>query len=145
MKKKISILTLAALFLVSTTGLPVFSHYCEMMGKLSSESCEMCEVEKEEIISCCSEDMDTELRISSLNSSCCIEQFDYKKIDENLFTAASFNIVVHQTAALINVTFNDSKEKEFYLSDNNFNLPPPKFGKQLLKTIHQLKIALPVV
>jgi hypothetical protein len=115
MKKRISILTLALLFLVSTTGMPIWSHYCEMIGKKSLSECGDCKIEEVEVVSCCSEmTSENQLQYASENSNCCIDEFDYKKIE-------------------------DKK----YSQQTNYNLPPPKFGKQLLNTIHQLKLDLP--
>lgn len=147
MKKKISILTLTILFLVSTTGLPVFSHYCEMMQKRSISECEMCKVEMEKVeSSCCSEEIQGDkLQVSSEKSTCCIQEFDYKKIEDNFSltlntSVTSFNIVI-ETLDQASV---DSQKEQTNSLQNNFNLPPPKFGKQLLQTIHQLKLDLPV-
>jgi hypothetical protein len=84
MKKKISILTLTFLFLVSTTGMPIWSHYCEMMGKKSLTECGDCKIEEVEVISCCSETIpDDQLQYSSSNSKCCFDEFDFKKIEDN--------------------------------------------------------------
>ncbi len=91
MKKRISISILNFLFLVSTTGLPIWSHYCEMMGKKSLSECEMCKTEEVEIVSCCSEKTsDNELQFTSENSNCCVDEFDYKKIEDNFFQSCKF-------------------------------------------------------
>jgi hypothetical protein len=56
MKKKISILTLVFVFLVSTTGMPLIIHYCKMMETASLQACEMHtkEVKKS---SCCESEL----------------------------------------------------------------------------------------
>ena len=145
MKKKISILTLTILFVVSTTGLPIWSHYCEMMGKRSSSECEMCKVEMEKVeTSCCSEEVsDNNLKLSAEKSDCCIQEFDYKKIEDDFFlnlnsSVVSFTIIT----ASDEQTSLDTEKEETNSLRNNYNLPPPKFGIQLLQTIHQLKIDL---
>ena len=147
MKKRISILSLIILFVVSTTGLPIWSHYCEMMGKRSVSECEMCKVETEEIQSaCCSKEVSTRsLKISSETSSCCVQDFDYKKIEDNFSQPITFKLIVANDDAgiLIDVLINPKNEKT-KSNLNAYNLPPPKFGKHLLQTIHQLKIDLPV-
>ncbi len=147
MKKKISILTLTILFLVSTTGLPIWSHYCEMMGKSSSTDCEMCKADIEQTESdCCSEQAPFEsLKITVENSTCCVDAFDYKKI-EDIFSQTGTTVLIPGTLIIAEInlsSFNSEKGKQYSLKAN-CNLPPPKFGKQLLHTIHQLKIDLPV-
>lgn len=147
MKKKISILFLITLFLISTTGLPIWSHYCEMMGKKSLSECEMCKAEIEKIEpSCCSEKTaENQLQFTSENSNCCIDEFDYKKIEDNF--SQSINIVLVIFSVSIDEgslgTIESEMEKK-YSQNSNYNLPPPKFGKELLNTIHQLKLDLPV-
>lgn len=146
MKKKISILSLVILFLVSTTGLPIWSHYCEMMGQKSSDECEMCSIEIEKIESdCCSEENQFEkIQISSENSTCCIDAFDYKRIEDNYSQPISLRLIFSSeiVATTVDVVANPKNVKSQSFIDTD-NLPPPKFGKQLLHTIHQLKIALP--
>jgi hypothetical protein len=122
MKKKISILSLVILFLVSTTGLPIYSHYCEMMEKMSSSECEVCMIEMQKVeTSCCSEEMNEELlTISAENPVCCQEEFVYNKVEDELlfnkteitFFLSSENSV--QPLTLIPPTFEFSSEESFY-------------------------------
>jgi hypothetical protein len=143
MKKKISILTLSLLFLVSTTGMPIWSHYCEMIGKKSFTECEACVVEIE--TSCCSDELlNDQLKFTTNNSKCCIDEFDYKKIEDDFSHLLSINLTV-SIVCLEQVNGSAVEpEHEKYLSQINFDLPPPKSGRKLLQTIHQLKIDLPV-
>jgi hypothetical protein len=147
MKKKILTISLTLLFLVSTTGLPIYSHYCEMMGKRSSNECEMCKAEIDKVESaCCSDEVqNNKLEISSENSTCCVDEFDYKKIEDNFSQTSNSNLISNNviTAEINFTTFNSSEGKQ-YSQKSNYDLPPPKFGIQLLNTIHQLKIDLPV-
>jgi hypothetical protein len=146
MKKKISILILTILFVVSTTGMPIWSHYCEMMGKKSLSECQACAEEKEETFSCCSmEESDFEIQLKAKESNCCIDEFDYKKIEDNFFQSITSNLIpiTSVITELHLSTFDFQKENKF-AQQTNYNLPPPKFGKQLLNTLHQLKIDLPV-
>ncbi len=146
MKKKISILSLVILFLVSTTGLPIWSHYCEMMGQKSSNECEMCSIEIEKIESdCCSEENQfVKMQISSENSTCCIDTFDYKRIEDNYSQPISLRLIFSSeiVATTVDVVVNPKNVKSQSFIDTD-NLPTPKFGKRLLHSIHQLKIALP--
>ena len=146
MKKKISILTLTILFLVSTTGMPIWSHYCEMMGKKSLSECQACEEEKEEIFSCCSmEESDFEIQLKARESNCCIDEFDYKKIEDNFFQSITSNLIpITSVITELQLSTLDFQNENKFAQQTNYNLPPPKFGKQLLNTLHQLKIDLPV-
>jgi hypothetical protein len=146
MKKRILISILTILFLVSTTGLPIWSHYCQMSGKKSLNGCGMCNVKNEKDFSCCSEDLyANEIKLSSENYQCCIAQFDYKKIEDN-FSLNDYNPlkILHSVTVVFDSSILVNEKTECLSYQSKFNLPPPKFGKELLNTIHQLKIDLPV-
>lgn len=146
-RDNIFILFIAFSFLVSTTGLPIWSHYCELMGSRSSIECEMCETELDPIeeTSCCSEAIPENLvKISDGKSECCIDEFDYRKIEDSY--SQGFNTLIFSYQFIfseLNLNGDDSDSENNNSNNSNYDLPPPKFGKQLLKTIHQLKIALP--
>jgi len=141
MKKRISILILTLLFLVSTTGLPIFSNYCEMIEISLFSEYETYEIES----SYCSEkNQDNKGQMLADNSTCCVDEFDYKKIDDIFLQTA--NTTLLSTSIVVsefNLAWPDSEDGKKYLKNSNYYLPPPKFGKQLLQTIHQLKISLP--
>jgi len=145
-KNRFFILLIAFSFLISTTGLPIWSHYCEMMGKKSLTDCDDCKIEEVVVTACCSENIpDDQLQYSSSNSNCCIDEFDFKKIEDNF--SQSSNIVLVSLTLIIaenNLTAIQSEAEKKYSNNSNYNLPPPKFGKELLNTIHQLKLDLPV-
>jgi len=146
MKKKISILTLTILFAVSTTGMPIWSHYCEMMGKKSLSECQACAEEKEETFSCCSmEESDFEIQLKAEKSNCCIDEFDYKKIEDDFFQSVTSNLIpITSVITELHLSTLDFQNENKFAQQTNYDLPPPKFGKQLLNTLHQLKIDLPV-
>ncbi|MCU0406541.1 MAG: hypothetical protein MUE91_10325 [Ignavibacteriaceae bacterium] len=144
--KRILILTLAFTFLVSTIGLPFYYHYCEMIGKKSLSACQTCAEENEETISCCAmEELDFKIQLKAENSTCCIDEFDYKKIEDNFFQTITSNLIpIVSVITELHLSSIDSQSEIKFLEQTNYDLPPPKFGKQLLNTIHQLKIDLPV-
>ena len=147
MIRKTKIISLILLFFISTTGLPVFSHYCQMMDKKSLSECEACEAKIEKIeTSCCSEEVViNSQRLISAKSSCCIDQFDYKKIEDNFSQSANSNLIFSNVIiATLDVVILDSGNEVSNSGYNNYDLPPPKYGKQLLHTIHQLKIDIPI-
>jgi len=122
MKNKISILTLTILFLVSTTGLPIYSHYCKMMERKSLSECEACIIEMQKVkTSCCGEEKyEGTITISSENPICCQDEFVYNKVeDEFLFSksdvnhfSTSENLV--QTITLLPPSVDFSTEDSFY-------------------------------
>ncbi|MDZ7624677.1 MAG: hypothetical protein U5J96_09570 [Ignavibacteriaceae bacterium] len=146
MKKRFSILTLTLLFLVSTTGLPIWSHYCEMIGKKSLSECGDCKIEEVEISACCSETVpEDQLKYSIANSTCCIDEFDYKKIEDDFFQTITSNLIpITSVITELQLSSLDSQSENKFSEQTNYNLPPPKFGKELLNIIHQLKLDLPV-
>jgi hypothetical protein len=143
MKKRIAILSLVFLFLVSTTGLPVTYHLCEMMGEKSLDECEMCAVEVEKVeSSCCSEeDSDNLIQLSTLETTCCFESFELNKIEDDF--SLSVNTILILSNVVIATIDQDNislTEDKLFTQQTSYNLPPPKFGRKLLQTIHQLKI-----
>lgn len=145
-KNRFFILLIAVSFLVSTTGLPIWSHYCEMIGKKSLTECGDCKIEEVKVTSYCSETIpDEQLKYSSSNSKCCFDEFDFKKIEDN-FSQSSNTVLISLSLIIVenSLTIIQSEAEKKYSKNSNHNLPPPKFGKQLLNTLHQLKIDLPV-
>ena len=128
MKKKIFILTLTIVFLVSTTGLPVTYHLCKMMEKKSISECEMCKIEMQKFeSSCCSKDnSDNSVIIKSEKSTCCQDEFVYKKVEDEFvnnktdINFISSSEILFQPIVLISHTFDFSIEESFY----NDSSPP---------------------
>ena len=95
-KKKIKIFSLVSIILVSTTGLPVTYHLCNMMNQKSLDDCEVCKSETEEYkASCCSMTFDDGVpAISKDNSSCCQTEFVFNKVEEEfLIDKIDFNFI----------------------------------------------------
>ncbi len=108
----------------------------------------MCKMETGEVekTSCCSETIpESILQLTDTKSKCCVDEFDYKKIEDNFsssnntFSTANSIIILDS-----NLDANDTELKKNHSQNLNYNLPPPKFGKELLNSIHQLKLDLPV-
>ena len=79
MKKRILILTLTFLFLVSTTGLPVTINLC----KMSAEEADQCKMHQKPVRSmCCMEiELKNELAFSKVTPNCCQVSFVYNKVE----------------------------------------------------------------
>jgi hypothetical protein len=122
MKKRILILTLTLIFLVSTTGLPVTYHLCEMMKEKTLSECEVCLAEMQKVeTSCCNEEKNEEqITISSVNPICCQDEFVYNKIEDEFISGKSEITLFlssensFQPIALIPPTFDFSSEVSFY-------------------------------
>lgn len=122
MMKKTKIISLILLFFISTTGLPVFSHYCEMMGKRSLSECEACEAKIEKIeSSCCSnETPEYPVTISSDQPVCCQDAFVYNKVeDQFIFNKSDIDSFsssekLIQTVSLILPFVDFNSEESFY-------------------------------
>lgn len=73
MIKKISILTLLLLFFVSTTGLPLTIHFCNMMHKEANNTCKMHNAKKmmSEMHSDCCKKNDAKKAETIKKASCC--------------------------------------------------------------------------
>jgi hypothetical protein len=97
MKKKIKIFSIISIILVSTTGLPVTYHLCNMLDQKFLNDSEVCDSKTEESnISCCSmTNLENGLpTISKNNSSCCQTEFVFNKVeDEFLLDKIDFNFI----------------------------------------------------
>ena len=91
MKKRILISILSLLFLVSTTGLPVTYHLCEMMQEKTLTECEVCMIEMQKVeTSCCDEEkVEEPITISSENPICCQDEFVYNKVEDEFIYGKS--------------------------------------------------------
>jgi hypothetical protein len=129
MIRKTQIFSLILLFFISTTGLPVFSHYCEMMGRKSLSECEVCTAEKEETFSCYSEETpEYPVKISSEKPVCCQDEFVYHKVeDEFLFNKAEAKVFITVEHSIITsvspADFSQNLLTQKYLISSS----PPKF------------------
>lgn len=122
MTKRISIFALTFLFLFSTTGLPFYSHYCEMMKQKSLSECEVCMIEMQKVeTSCCEmKEIEKQVQITSQNPVCCQDEFIYNKVeDEFLYNKSeltfllSFEIFCH-SFAVIPQSIDFQKNESFY-------------------------------
>ena len=162
--KNIFTTIVALTLLISTTGIQVYKHTCashnfsdvsvietpecEKDHQVWEESDDCCKIEEEIIQSnCC--DLEPIAKseliiITSQEVTCCTSSVESNLLESSLFPPSEKKILIVEL-----ITVSDSfteieilQSKEKLLLQNN-DLPPPKFGKQLLQTIHQLKIDTP--
>ncbi len=87
MIKKIKIIALVLVILISMVGIPSVNHFCEMMGySLAGDcdnSCSNCNIMQEET-DCCSmeENLYDKISITSEKNNCCSNEFSFNKIDD---------------------------------------------------------------
>jgi len=146
MLKKIYISSLVFILLISTTGLTYTFHLCKMMGSNAVSECELCMIKTKEVnTKCCEEEkIEYAITIDSENPLCCRDEIISNRVEDEFSNIRSYKSISNITLTILKPVPFEPEKKENYQKKNNFNLPPPKFGKQLLKTIHQLKIDLPL-
>jgi hypothetical protein len=126
--KRTLILTLAFTFLVSTTGLPVFYHYCEMMKKKSLSECQDCSEEKEETFSCYAlEEPDYRIQFKTESSNCCIDEFEYKKIEDDFLSNKTDINFYYSFETLFQPIALISKQTEYFPGELFYNDSSPPF------------------
>ncbi|NNG26966.1 MAG: hypothetical protein HKM87_05530 [Ignavibacteriaceae bacterium] len=144
--KKIYIIGLILSFLFSTTGYTITMHYCKMMEETSSSECGICaDTEVPEEMPCCEEDnFSSDIITSGTFSDCCEIQVVDNKLKDEFSISGNTKIITCIVVVSIKPSILQSEKEGKNFQQNKFNLPPPKFGKQLLQAIHQLKIDLPI-
>ncbi len=151
MNKKFLTLSLIFAFTLSTAGLPVILHMCDITGTKSLVSCRECNDGKkaEETESCCNTENSaskaTETSFShGENISCCSDQLAQIIIDDEFSISSSDKVQQNVTVVSVISTSNATEKNEnYFLNESGFS-PEPLYGKHLLKSIHQLKIANPL-
>lgn len=155
---------LAITLLISTTGLQVYKHIClshnfSGVSLLETPQCEKnhsavtetddcCKIEEVEEVSCCEAESTEEfytVSFTSDESKCCSSVVDSKKIDESIYPPIDKKEISIELSAITSIDTYETINKTSKLACSIGNdLPPPKFGRELLQTIHQLKIDTPV-
>ena len=162
--KNILSATLAIALLIGTTGLQVYNHIClshnfARVSLLETPQCEenhtdvnetdeCCKIEKVVENSCCESERTEKnypVNYASQDEDCCVSIVDSKKIDESIYPPLDKKEISFEITA---ITIIDIEERAYQTSiltrTKSNDLPPPIFGRELLHTIHQLKIDTPV-
>jgi len=163
--KNIFITIVALTLLISITGFQVYKHTCAFhnfsaVSVIETPICEKDHQVIEKTDDCCkTEDVESEssccetqpidesnpYSFTSEEIKCCVSSIENSQIQDKLFTFTEKKILIVESITLSDpfTEIEILQSKENLLLQNN-NLPPPKFGKQLLQTIHQLKIDTPI-
>lgn len=160
MKKRIEILLLIIVLLVSTTGLQVYKHIClshnfAEASVLETPQCEndqvvvvktddCCKIEEVVEYSCCESENSKDnypVTYSASNTECCVSIVDNKKIDDSIYPPIDKKSKSLEISVISSIDTKETESQFSIFTNSTLNdLPPPIFGRQLLQTIHQLKI-----
>jgi hypothetical protein len=155
--KQISHFVMALLLVIAVGGFSLIQHYCNCAEEMKTsiifesndchadvtpESC--CKEEIIEIESCCSVvESDHSEKHTCNSNNCCTEDFTFLKTDVFDYSVdhkKSFRFIVAYEV-IIESEYSESHQI-FHNSTTFFtDLPPPDFGKDLLISLHQIKIA----
>lgn len=122
MKRKIITYFILSVFMISTIGIPVSLHYCEMMDLVSFQSCGMCDTKAP---SCCEEDNPSSIVKSENDFSCCTNKIIAASSDENYLTF-TYEVQKNETKSFVFII----PIKQYFteeLSNKNFisDISPP--------------------
>lgn len=156
-----TIVAIATLF--SSLGLQIFIHTCKTHNYFAASfvekpGCEKdflietevdncCKAEVIEEASCCDIEDNSEIDypiIKSKDNSCCVTTIQESHTVDNLFLTADKKINSCTDDLFFTELIKSEKQNSNQINKiNSSDLPPPLFGKNLLKKIHQLKLDTP--
>jgi hypothetical protein len=150
--KNIGVIFIVSLLILATGGVSVFHHICHCAGEMSaslfveadcdhSHSGAAC-CSAETTASCCQVNNNNEPGHSCDNKDCCQDTMQFLKISDS-FQPGVEKIIVKPFLATISLIFIDKNEDIKSLPNFNIyasDLPPPDTGKQIVVSLHQLKL-----
>lgn len=153
------------MLLIGATGFQFYKHTCIVhnftaVSFIENPVCPRDHQVIEETDDCCNDEVEVTVQpscceaalidesnhdsITSQEIKCCITSIESNQLQDILLTSAEKkNLTLDIVSALVPYIENEIQKTEQNLIIQNNNLPPPKFGKQLLQTIHQLKLDIP--
>ena len=164
MKRKFFISLILTVFFLSSTGMPQVIHQCNLTGEKSLDFCaacseeehkkpdSCCETQPVKEPSCCEEETpagttsndESCVIVKASEQTCCSDHISLLKINDDFSVSAAKKFI--EAGALIVATLDipelnsDHTARIIHFQD----IPPPLFGKNLLYSLHQLKIAAPL-
>lgn len=119
MKKKLIVIVTIAFFL-STVGLPISLHLCNITETASLSMCEVCAADKiEKTMPCCENEEDFPVQLTSDNSNqCCDTKIIDKSISDN-FISVKLESKQEQSSTVVYLT--DLISKQLRLNDQFIN------------------------
>jgi len=159
---QILIILFSGIIVFASGGFNLIHHYCgctedDNISILVEKSCcsdeediYNCDIDSaSEPASCCQNEAplnQTKHNHCDEGGDCCSSEYLYFKTDNFDLSGNSrvnFVFIVAYVAEIQN-NQNQAQQAEFLIYQISNNLPPPEYGKELLYSIHQLKIATPL-
>lgn len=160
--KQILIIVSALVLVVASGGFSLYQNYCICESETSSsvliESAGCNDTEVAE--ACCSVQIEKErssfhTEIDQIIShhpckskeDCCTSEVTFLKTDNFNFSVDEKKSFQFITAFVIVLESNTFQKEQYFIEELSYtaDLPPPDYGKKLLVTLHQFKIASPLV
>jgi len=152
--KNIALLLIVTLVIMATGGFSIYHHICNCAGDASaslflettcdhessavSSSC--CSVKENS--SCCDTEPGEEDKTACHDEDCCQTSSQFLKINDSFqpgFEKVSFKpVLVISTLLALDISVDDYSNQSLNLIFSD--LPPPDSGKQILLSLHQLKL-----
>jgi hypothetical protein len=164
--KNIFTTIVALTLLIGSTGFQLYKHTCtahnfSAVSFIETPVCEKDQPVDEDTDDCCKEvveeiaepscceaesiDESNQVSITSKEVECCISTIEGNQLQDIFLTSTEKkNLILELFTALVPSIEKEIQKTEHNLIIRNNDLPPPKFGIQLLQTIHQLKIDSPI-
>ncbi|HPN38177.1 MAG TPA: hypothetical protein PL041_07220 [Melioribacteraceae bacterium] len=137
---KLFIFIIIANFLTATIGIPIYIHICEKSGTSFYSSCKDCNHKDEQEIDCCGNPVNT--THNNISISCCSDEVLISKADISLNFEQAFELNKLEFVEILPKSLYNNLEIFNYLEKESFNIPPPKFGKELIINKNEFKIDL---
>ena len=164
MKRKFFISLILTFFFLSSTGIPQVIHQCNLTGEKSLDFCAACseeehnkhdaccETEPVKEPSCCEEETtagttsnDENCVIVKANEqTCCSDHISLLKINDDFSVSAAKKSLDAGATLVATLDIPDTRSDRTSRIIHFQDIPPPLFGKNLLYSLHQLKIAAPL-
>ena len=152
--RNITVIIIVGLLIVATGGFSIYHHLCNCKGERSasvfmettcdpqnsSPAASCCS--DQEIPSCCKEKQSQETKHQCNGNDCCNTSIQFLKIND-VFQPGLEKISLKPVIAASSILFIDVKEDVLSTPIDNIcfsDLPPPDSGRQIVLSLHQLKL-----
>lgn len=147
MMKKVKIISLVSIILISLIGIPSVKHFCDLMGISLSGNCEMvctsCSHSQKENDSCCSLESESNkgIFITSQGDNCCSDEFILNKVDDEFIVNKNelYRIFSIENISNLSITQNQLEfaTKKFSTKETS---PPTNLKTEIYISFHSLLI-----
>ena len=150
--RNIGVLFIVTLLILATGGVSVYHHVCHCAGEISASvfieaACEYDEdapscCSAEEIESCCTEKNENASRHTCHDENCCQNEVQFVKISDSFHPGIEKVLEKPCFVATAFVFIDLNEDTPLLPSSKSYSadLPPPDTGRQILISLHQLKL-----